>query len=85
MKVLSLLGTRFVVRTDNIASSYFQTQKKLSSKQARWQNFLAKFDYALEYKPKKMNFVADVLSRKSDLASISRSECPLIERIKEGL
>jgi len=30
-----LLGSRFVVKTDNIATSYFQTQKKLSPKQAR--------------------------------------------------
>ena len=30
-----LLGTRFVIMTDNVATSYFQTQKKLSSKQAR--------------------------------------------------
>ncbi|GKA61229.1 transposon Tf2-12 polyprotein, partial [Tanacetum coccineum] len=50
-----LLGSRFVIKTDNIATSYFQTQKKLSPKQARWQDFLAKFDYQLEYKPGKAN------------------------------
>ncbi|KAI5667977.1 hypothetical protein M9H77_17830 [Catharanthus roseus] len=31
-----LLGSRFVIMTDNIATSYFQTQKKLSPKQARF-------------------------------------------------
>nr|GEW33166.1 uncharacterized protein [Tanacetum cinerariifolium] len=31
-----LLGLRFVIKTDNIATSYFQTQKKLSPKQAHW-------------------------------------------------
>ncbi|GJS02909.1 reverse transcriptase [Tanacetum coccineum] len=30
-----LFGSRFVIKTDNIATSYFQTQKKLSPKQAR--------------------------------------------------
>nr|GFB98555.1 uncharacterized protein [Tanacetum cinerariifolium] len=50
-----LLGSRFVIKTDNIATSYFQTQKKLSPKQARWQDFLAEFDYQLEYKPGKAN------------------------------
>ncbi|GKA82408.1 putative nucleotidyltransferase, ribonuclease H [Tanacetum coccineum] len=39
-----LLVLRFVIKTDNIAMSYFQTQKKLSPKQARWQDFLAEFD-----------------------------------------
>ena len=32
-----LLGTRFTVVTDNVANTYFKTQKKLSPKQARWQ------------------------------------------------
>ncbi|KAK3007789.1 hypothetical protein RJ639_014166 [Escallonia herrerae] len=41
-----LLGSRFLIKTDNIATSYFQSQKKLSLKQARWQDFLAEFDYA---------------------------------------
>ena len=31
-----LLGSHFIVKTDNVATSYFQTQKKLSPKQARW-------------------------------------------------
>nr|GEW28756.1 hypothetical protein [Tanacetum cinerariifolium] len=50
-----LLGLRFVIKTDNIAMSYFQTQNRLSPKQARWQDFLAEFDYQLEYKPGKAN------------------------------
>jgi len=35
-----LLGSKFTIRTDKIATSYFQIQKKLSSKQARWQDLL---------------------------------------------
>ncbi|GKE34188.1 zinc finger, CCHC-type containing protein, partial [Tanacetum coccineum] len=35
-----LLGSRFVIKTDNIDTSYFQTQKKLSPKQARWRAIL---------------------------------------------
>ena len=62
-----LLGSRFVVKTDNVATSYFQTQKKLSPKQARWQDFLAELDMVLEYKPGR---TADALSRKAELASL---------------
>jgi len=81
-----LLESRFVVRTDNVATSYFQTQKKLSSKQARWQDFLTEFDYVLEYKLGESNFVADTLSRKLQLANVmSRPYCLWINRIKEGL
>ncbi|KAJ4728107.1 Retrotransposon protein, putative, Ty3-gypsy subclass [Melia azedarach] len=80
-----LLGGRFVIKTDNVATSYFQNQKKLSPKQARWQDFLAEFDYVMEYKPGRANVVADALSRKAEFASMSRPECNILERVKEGL
>lgn len=62
-----LLCTEFIVKTDNVATRYFQAQK-LSPKQVRWQEFLAEFNMCLEYKPGKENRVADVLSRKVELA-----------------
>ncbi|KAE8708553.1 Detected protein of unknown function [Hibiscus syriacus] len=80
-----LLGAHFTIKTDNVATSYFQTQKKLSPKQARWQDFLAEFDYTLKYKPGKANVVADALSRKAELAAISLAKGTMLERIKEGL
>ena len=40
-----LMGTRFVVVTDNVANTFFKTQKKLTAKQARWQEFLADFNF----------------------------------------
>nr|GEV34752.1 hypothetical protein [Tanacetum cinerariifolium] len=80
-----LLGLRFVIKTDNIATSYFQTQKKLSIKQARWQDFLTEFDYTLEYKPGKANVVADALNRKAKFAAITQAQFFLQHRIKEGL
>ena len=58
---------------NNVATSYFQTQKKLSPKKVRWQEFLAEFDYRLEYKPEKANVVVDALSRKVELATLSMS------------
>nr|GEY33664.1 uncharacterized protein [Tanacetum cinerariifolium] len=69
----------------NIAISYFQTQKKLSPKQARCQDFLAEFDYQLEYKPGKANVVAEALSRKAKFVAISQDQFFLQDRIKEGL
>ena len=43
-----LLGSKFVVKTDNVATSYIQSQKKITLKQGRWQDFLAEFDHTLE-------------------------------------
>ena len=81
-----LLGAHFVVKTDNVATTYFQTQKKLSAKQARWQDYLAEFDFTLEYKPGKANVVADALSRRASLAAIvSSSSSSIVEDIKQGL
>lgn len=80
-----LLGSRFKILTDNVATSYFQKQRKLTPKQARWQDFLAEFDYDLEYKPGKANVVADALSRKAEFSSISSMESNLLERIREGM
>ncbi|RVW44493.1 Retrovirus-related Pol polyprotein from transposon 17.6 [Vitis vinifera] len=81
-----LLGSHFIVKTDNVATSYFQTQKKLSPKQARWQDFLAEFDYTLEYKPGSANHVADALSRKTELASMtSQPQGDIIDLLREGL
>uniref|UniRef100_A0A1S4AFS1 Reverse transcriptase/retrotransposon-derived protein RNase H-like domain-containing protein n=1 Tax=Nicotiana tabacum TaxID=4097 RepID=A0A1S4AFS1_TOBAC len=50
------------------------TQKKLTPKQARWQDFLAEFDYALEYKP-----------GKAELAAITSARWDIREAIKEGM
>ena len=80
-----LLGSHFIVKTDNVATSYFQTQKKLSPKQARWQDFLAEFDFEFEYKSGKTNVVADALSRKAELAAISMVEGDIVHTIKEEL
>ena len=80
------MGSHFIVKTDNVATSYFQTQKKIRPKQARWQDFLAEFNYTLEYKPGTANHVADALRRKAELASMtSQPQGEMVDHIKEGL
>ena len=67
-----LLGNPFVVKTDNVATSYFASQSRLSPKQGRWQDFLAEFDLTIEYRPGKLNAAADALSKKAQLAALDR-------------
>lgn len=76
-----------MILTDNIVTSYFQTQKKLFPKQAKWQDFLEVFDYRLEYKPRKANVIADALSCKAKLATLSMSQpkSDFVTHIKKGL
>ncbi|XP_060673257.1 uncharacterized protein LOC125420382 [Ziziphus jujuba] len=45
-----LLGSSFVVKTDNSAVSHFLTQPKLTPKQAHWHEFIAEFDLQFEHK-----------------------------------
>ncbi|KAL0302203.1 UNVERIFIED_CONTAM: RNA-directed DNA polymerase [Sesamum angustifolium] len=59
-----LLGTKFTIVTDNVANTYFKTQRKLFQKQAHWQEFLGEFDFEWVYRPGKHNNVVDVVSRK---------------------
>ena len=82
-----LPSSHFVILTDNVATSYFQTQKKLSPNQVRRQDFFAEFDYQLEYKPTKANVIANFLSRKVELAilSMSQPKFDLVSRNKESL
>lgn len=70
---------------DKMATSYFQTQKKQSSKQSKWQNFLIEFNYVLEYKSSRANLIADALSQMVEFATISWPQSNPMDRIKEGL
>jgi hypothetical protein len=58
-----LLGRRILVVTDHKALEFFKTQRRLNSRQARWMEFLARFDYDITYVKGEANLVADTLSR----------------------
>jgi hypothetical protein len=58
-----LLGTRFYVYTDHQTLECFQGQRDLSRRQARWQEFLAEYDFEVVYVKGGDNTVADALSR----------------------
>ncbi|KAL0344363.1 UNVERIFIED_CONTAM: Transposon Tf2-11 polyprotein [Sesamum angustifolium] len=63
---LYLLGSPFVVKTDNTAVSHFMSQSKLTSRQ----ELLSEFHFVLEYRAGSSNYVADALSRGADLATL---------------
>ena len=65
-----LLGGIFTLVTDNVANTFFKTQKKLSARQARWQEFLAKFNFEWLHRLGWHNIVADALSWKEVVAYI---------------
>jgi hypothetical protein len=58
-----LIGYCINIITDHEALQFFQTQRRLSSRQARWMEYLARFDFDIQYIKGTLNKVADVLSR----------------------
>lgn len=58
-----LLGNRVHVITDHRALEFFKTQRKLSSRQSRWMEYLSRFNFDIEYVKGVSNKVADSLSR----------------------
>ena len=69
-----LHGAQFTVRilTDHRSLVHFNTQPKLSERQARWNEFIAEFGngISIEYQEGKHNVVADALSRRPDHAPV---------------
>jgi hypothetical protein len=58
-----LLGYRIHVVTDHKALEFFKTQLRLSGRQTRWMEYLARFDFDIRYIKGELNKVADALSR----------------------
>jgi len=61
-----LMGNQFTVKTDHKSLIHFQTQPMLSGRQVRWTQFLADYDFKIEYVQGKTNIVADAVSRRID-------------------
>jgi hypothetical protein len=57
-----LIGNRINVVTNHRALEFFKTQRKLSSCQMRWMEYLSRFDYDIQYVKGVSNKVADSLS-----------------------
>ncbi|KAG3004503.1 hypothetical protein PC120_g18509 [Phytophthora cactorum] len=64
-----LLGSGpFVVYTDHATLQTAVTSPHISQRMARWLSFFAEYDFRVEYKPRRLNVVADALSRRPDYA-----------------
>ncbi|GMF31944.1 unnamed protein product [Phytophthora fragariaefolia] len=80
-----LPGSRpFVVNTDHASLRTATNSPHLSQRMARWLSFFAEYNFRVEYKPDKLNVLADALSRRPDyeLAHISRVTTDLYDRIR---
>jgi hypothetical protein len=58
-----LLGRRMNIVTDHEALKFFKNQNRLTGRQARWMEYLERFDHTIIYVEGERNKVADCLSR----------------------
>ena len=59
-----LLGSEFIVYTDNNPLTYLQSKSKLKAMEQRWAAELASFNFKIQYRAGKHNTNADALSRR---------------------
>ncbi|POM61770.1 Pol protein [Phytophthora palmivora] len=82
-----LLGTRpFVICTDHASLWIATNSPPLSRRMARWISFFAAYNFRVEYKPGKLNVLADALSRRPDyeLAHVNKNYTPLVQFLSDG-
>ncbi|KAG2804742.1 hypothetical protein PC111_g17549 [Phytophthora cactorum] len=80
-----LLGSRlFGISTDHVSLRTATNSPHLSQRMARWLSFFAEYNFRVEYKPGKLNVLADALSRRPDyeLVHITRVTTDLYDRIR---
>jgi hypothetical protein len=64
-----LWGRRFLVRTDHYSLKFILDQRLSTVSQHQWLSKLFGFDFAVEYRPERLNSVAGALSRRDEDAS----------------
>ncbi|KAG4044372.1 hypothetical protein PC123_g20173 [Phytophthora cactorum] len=80
-----LLGSRpFVIYTDHASLRTATNSPHLSQRMVRWLSFFAEYNFRVEYKPGKLNVLADALSRRPDyeLTHITCVTTDLYDRIR---
>lgn len=79
------LGSRFMQMTDHHSLKWIFTQDNLNMCQRRWMQTLQEYDFEIKYRPEKENVVADALSRKASLLTISIITNPLVSEVREAI
>ncbi|POM72759.1 Hypothetical protein PHPALM_10474 [Phytophthora palmivora] len=83
--IVHRLDTRaFVIYTDHASLRTATNPPHVSQYMARWLSFFAEYNFRVEYKPGKLNVLADALSRRPDyeLAHVRWVTVDLYDRVR---
>lgn len=72
-----LVGRRFTVRTDHRSLRHLLQQRITTPSQQNWVAKLMGYDFEVEYKPGRVNNVADAMSRQNEEFSLSAISLPI--------
>ena len=78
-----LYGLIFEVYTDHKSFKYLISQKELNIRQRRWMEFLKNYDCTINYHLGKANAVANILSRKTQVAALMIEKWNMLEKVSE--
>jgi hypothetical protein len=65
-----LIGKKCELYTDHKSLKYILTQPDLNLRQQRWLDLIKDYDLGINYHPRKVNVVADALSRRSHVSQL---------------
>ena len=82
-----LIGSRFLLMSDNISLKYVFDQRNLNARQTRWLSFLSEYYFEIKHIKGKENKAVDALSRHANLLyaiTSSMYETYLEDKIKNA-
>ena len=65
-----LIGIKFTILTDHVALTYIQSSATVSRRNARWLEFMSRYNFDILHIKGKENIVADALSRLPSITDI---------------
>ena len=77
-----LLGKPFKLKMDHQSLKYLFTQLDLNDRQRWWMEFLAEYDFDIEYIKGKENKLVDALSHRWHVNAMTRSQFDLLNQVK---
>ena len=80
-----LMGSKFLINTDNMSLKYLFDQPNLNARQAKWLAFLSEYHFELKHIKGKENKVTDALSQQTHMiyeVTLSQIDADLHEKIR---
>ena len=80
-----LIGKPFELKSDHHSLKYIFTQQNLNARQRRWMEFLADYEFNINYIKGKENKVVDALSRRRHISAMTTVNLDLRDQIVQQL